>query len=64
MSALPSANGNAADSSTHGQTTAKASAGQRAAGPNSRRSRMLSAKAAPPMLRTPSSRMPASAASG
>ena len=62
--AIPSANGNAAESTTPAQTTANVRLDQRAVGPHSRPSTTANASAAVATVATASSLIPNSAASG
>ena len=63
-SAIPSAKGNAAESTTPAHTTAKVRLDQRAVGPHSRPSTTAKASAAVAIVATASSRIPSSPASG
>ena len=63
-SAIPSAKGNAAESTTPAQTTAKVRLDQRTVEPHSRPSTTANASAASAIVATARSRIPSSAASG
>ncbi len=63
-SAIPSANGNAAERTTPAQTTAKLRLDQRVVGPHSRQSTTANASAASAIVATASSLIPSTAASG